>query len=106
MEYILNTECEAHQPCTASLLTVRTGRSLVSHVMMARRGAPEPGAGIDQQGDGASGEEHQQDVRHGGPQPGEEGVSGLGAGQGDEGVQGAGLLHHGVAPVKTGGSRG
>ena len=106
MECILNTECEGDQPCTASLLTVRTGWSLVSHVMMARRGAPEPGAGIDQQRDGASGEEHQQDVRHGGPQPGEEGVSGLGAGQRDEGVQGAGLLHHGVAPVKSRGSRG
>ena len=73
---------------------------------MARRGAPQPGAGIDQQRDDASSEEHQQDVRHGGPQPGEERVSGPGPGQGDEGVQGAGLLHHGVAPVKSGGSRG
>ena len=106
MEYILNTEHDGHQGCDI-IVTVRTGGRLrVSHVMMTRRGAPQPGTGIDQQRDGGSCDQHQQDVRHSGPDPGEERVSGLGPGEGDQGVQGAGLLHHSVAPVNSGRSRG
>lgn len=88
-----------------SILTVMTGLH-VSHVMMPRRGAPQPGPCIDQQRDGASCDQHQQDVRHSGPDPSEERVSGLSPGEGDQGIQGAGLLHHGVAPVNSGRSRG
>ena len=40
---------------------------LVAHVVMAGLSAPEPGAGIDQQSDGAGSYDHQEHVGHSRP---------------------------------------